>query len=280
MSISVKNNAGFQTKFEKNRGTCRCRGVLTILLLIFTMITIAMTLLYVGMHRDALPMERSKIDPPASSLQRLSPAVSTAIKNATTILTSVHQPPTVLHTTIRSKPPPSKATHHIHLIDNSEHIPGIDLHPLHSYTPHLLPNSSDPSTTQFPQELILGLAADTDPKYLAIFCGSLRKVNPLALVIIFMNKPILPRNKLIAKENNITLLPYEVHALQPDYLRKYHPSTLRWILYDQLFNLRHDHGYFGDSLKKIIALDVRDVAFQRDPFTLFAENDKKMLVFG
>jgi hypothetical protein len=52
--------------------------------------------------------------------------------------------------------------------------------------------------------------------------------------------------------------------LEPVYLRKYHPSSLRWIFYHQLFT---SSSKFTQAFDHILVADVRDTAFQSNPFS-------------
>ena len=125
-------------------------------------------------------------------------------------------------------------------------------------------------------DVVFGMAQDTDPRYLAVFCKSFRQVNQIAQVYIFINTPINLKSLEIAQNNNITLLPYNITDLK---YPKYHPSTTRWILYQSLFeqlmrqNNQPINRLESSSLQQYqpinhcLFIDVRDSYFQRDPFT-------------
>lgn len=99
-----------------------------------------------------------------------------------------------------------------------------------------------------------------------------------------MNEPIDAQVQTLATKNHITLITYTTADLEPTFLRPYHPSSLRWILYHRLLQLPIQLGahqqIFGDLVQKIITLDARDSAFQSDPFRLFTSEDPRLLVFG
>ncbi len=120
---------------------------------------------------------------------------------------------------------------------------------------------------------LIGLAANTDSKNIAIFCGSIRAVNKEASVVLFVNDPIPADQTKIFADYNIHTLSYDQSKLFPAFLHTYHPSSLRWIFYDRLLNLqvnnKHYQGiYFHQKFDKVIVLDIRDSTFQSDPFEL------------
>lgn len=131
------------------------------------------------------------------------------------------------------------------------------------------------------RDIIFGMAANIDPKYFAIFCSSFRQVNKEASVLILVNTSPNKRVVQLATQFHITLIEYDVKKLEPAFLRSYHPSSLRWILYDRILNLKVGTGVLlHHNIEKIIALDARDSAFQTDPFQLFRKNEGKLFVFG
>lgn len=127
----------------------------------------------------------------------------------------------------------------------------------------------------------IALAANIDPKYFAIFIKSFRKFNKEATMFVFVNKPVDNKVKELAEINDVMLIDYTIEELQPAFLQKYHPSSLRWVLYDRILSLPLQNGnVFGSVVEKVLALDARDSAFQRDPFALFSSTDDRLLVFG
>ena len=54
-------------------------------------------------------------------------------------------------------------------------------------------------------DLIIGMAQNTDPKNLAVFCKSIREVNKDVEVILFVNTPIPALHTKIANDNRIIL---------------------------------------------------------------------------
>jgi hypothetical protein len=96
--------------------------------------------------------------------------------------------------------------------------------------------------------------------------------------------PIDERTLELAASYSILLIPYDVQTLSPSFLKAYHPSSLRWILFDDLFYT--NSAFFSSSYQKILSLDVRDSAFQSDPFAAFSfhnespSSSSKLFVFG
>lgn len=111
------------------------------------------------------------------------------------------------------------------------------------------------------------MAANTDAKSLAIFCGSIREVSHNIDVVLFINKPVPPRHIDIAKRYDIVLHEYDVTTLEPLFIQKYHPSSLRWILFYRLLHFEHD-GLYLTKYKKVLFADVRDTVLQTNPFDL------------
>eukprot|EP01039_Chlorochromonas_danica_P005179 gene5179-5699_t len=93
------------------------------------------------------------------------------------------------------------------------------------------------STRQYQsRDLILGLAFNIDEKHLAIFAASLHSVSPNITVILFFNSQPTGRILSIIKEYNLHIICVDVNQLLPIVLRRYHPSTVRYILYDRLLH--------------------------------------------
>jgi hypothetical protein len=112
-----------------------------------------------------------------------------------------------------------------------------------------------------------GIAANIDIRNFAIFCGSLRNARINATTILFMNERIPKEHSEVAAKFNVLLLVYNRQQLEPSFIRIYHPSSLRWILFDWFFSIRN--GSYQHHFDRVLALDVRDSAFQTDPFELF-----------
>lgn len=159
-------------------------------------------------------------------------------------------------------------------------------------------------------DLVLGLAFDIDAAHLAIFSYSFRKHAPDAVVILFINFDVtaFPMVETILTRTRVLCVQIAPARLTPPFIRTFHPSSLRWILYDRLLNsaiVGNDTIYINQDkiddlymyravstdmnatttsptkpavpktlaslFNKIIALDVRDSAFQSNPFSLIPD---------
>ncbi len=123
-----------------------------------------------------------------------------------------------------------------------------------------------------------GIAVNTNSKNFAIFCGSFRANSADGEVIVFMNSPISDRLRLIAESSRVHIIEFDIATLEPLYVRKYHPSSIRWILFDRL--LRANEGALRKAFDRVLLVDVRDTMFQDDPFKLIAETSRIFHVFG
>lgn len=127
------------------------------------------------------------------------------------------------------------------------------------------------------RNVILGLAAYIDTRYLAIFVKSARMVNASTEIFLFLNKPSASQERIRALllESRVHVIEYENDLLEPRFIRAYHPSSLRWIFYHRFFS--NYAGYFGGLFDRAVVSDVRDVHFSADPFRhLDASNLPKM----
>jgi len=124
------------------------------------------------------------------------------------------------------------------------------------------------------KDIIIGMAQDTDPKNLAVFCGSLRRVSD-ADVVIFINAPVPERHREIAGKYNIQLIDFDLSSLDES-IRKYHPSTLRWPL---IYNFFKDSA-IQSKYNRVWMIDVRDSAFQKDPFVMLPAGESAFYAFG
>jgi len=110
------------------------------------------------------------------------------------------------------------------------------------------------------RNLVIGMAQGIFPENLAIFMGSLRQVSD-ASTVLFMDTPIHPQNRETARKFGATIIEFSADTLQPPQLRPYHPSSYRWpLIHDYVQQHRND-------IDRVLMVDVRDSAFQLDPFT-------------
>ena len=112
------------------------------------------------------------------------------------------------------------------------------------------------------KDLVIGLAKEIDAKNLAVFAASLRQTTTNCDLVLFVDRPSIDRTlNTIVERFQVDLIPYDPATLQPPQLRKFHASTLRWPLISRELDRRRSRNYRG-----VLFADVRDTAFQSDPF--------------
>jgi hypothetical protein len=114
------------------------------------------------------------------------------------------------------------------------------------------------------QDLVVGLGTGITPENLAVFAGSFREVNAKAALVLYLDAPLPDTHRTIVERYNITAIEFHVQLLEPVFLRKYHPSNYRWPL---LYRYIEEHS---GRYRKVLMADVRDTAFQQDPFGAFS----------
>jgi hypothetical protein len=124
-----------------------------------------------------------------------------------------------------------------------------------------------PNDSRF-RNLVLGLSQSCPPESLAIYAMSLRESSPWSDVVLLVNYPISLRILEIAQRTDIVLLEYKLGTLKPAFINNYHAASLRWILYHRYLSERG----IGSLYDKVLFTDVRDVAFQADPFPWLPSN--------
>ena len=123
-------------------------------------------------------------------------------------------------------------------------------------------------------DLVLGMAQNTDPKNIAVFCKSLRQVSS-AEAILFINEPIPDRHKEIAQQNGVTLRGFAPNRYG-EASGAFHPSTLRWALFQEFFQPEHTRARY----ERVWLIDVRDSYFQRDPFEMLPVGESALYTFN
>jgi len=129
------------------------------------------------------------------------------------------------------------------------------------------------SSSNSKKDIVIGMAQDTDPKNLAVFCSSLRKVTT-AEIVIFVNSPAPARHTEIAKANEVKLIPFDLSSLSME-MQSFHPSTLRWPLIYRFFQSEETRKLYG----RVWMIDVRDAFFQSDPFAMLPPDTSGFHVF-
>jgi hypothetical protein len=62
----------------------------------------------------------------------------------------------------------------------------------------------------------------------------------------------------------VVLVEYNTATLTPSFISRYHTSTIQWVLYDQFIS--QNEVLLSDKYDKVMFADVKDTAFQADPF--------------
>lgn len=122
-----------------------------------------------------------------------------------------------------------------------------------------------PNQVMEKRNLLIGIANNMDSETLAIFCGSAKRYVTSAAIVIYINGPNIPsRHMEIARKMGVTLLEYRPDSIKPDFLRTFHPSSIRWV-FDYALLGRNDGAFYG-KFERIAMVDIRDTVFQSDPF--------------
>jgi len=114
---------------------------------------------------------------------------------------------------------------------------------------------------------------------LAVFVKSLREHNRKCRIVIFLDENTYmqrsPLAKALCEKYDVTALPLTLSLLEPEEMRKYHPSTYRWPLLLNVLNasLEPKDPIIGQRITastfgKVLLADIRDTAFSSDPFTI------------
>ena len=117
-------------------------------------------------------------------------------------------------------------------------------------------------------DLTIGMAFNIEEGNLMVFISSLRQYSSCHILLFVDNITIgKARFQKIKKQFNVDVMSFDIAKLEPSFMQKYHPSTLRWILMDQYLKLH------SSNFQRILLADVRDTAFQSDPFQIIKEKN-------
>jgi len=108
------------------------------------------------------------------------------------------------------------------------------------------------------KNLVIGIATKLHSANIAIFVHSLRKQSDADL-LLFVEKNPHPRTASILEKNDVIVIYLDLDAISE------HVSTHRWRLIHQYL---HENQ---DVYSKILLADIRDTAFQSDPFQFVDE---------
>ncbi|KAJ1452843.1 hypothetical protein M885DRAFT_568237 [Pelagophyceae sp. CCMP2097] len=111
------------------------------------------------------------------------------------------------------------------------------------------------------RDLVIGLAQEIALKQLAVFVGSLRQVSTADCVLFVDEFSASAALDALTQQHRVEVVKYVPAKLEPELMRSYHPSSFRWPLISAYLEQIESRGYRG-----VLMADVRDSAFQRDPF--------------
>jgi len=104
--------------------------------------------------------------------------------------------------------------------------------------------------------------------------------SPKSEIVLFIDK-ISERARDIFTKYSVLALPFKVEELEPERMRKWHPSTSRWPLLLKYFEDHSAKVSRGEAkqYKRVVLADIRDMYFQSDPFALVDEEHPALHVF-
>ena len=120
-------------------------------------------------------------------------------------------------------------------------------------------------------DLAIGMAQGVHELNLAVFIKSLREFSQ-CVIILFMGLNMKGKSRVLCERYNVTVVMYDPKKIEPAFIRNFHPSTYRWFLMHQF--LKKSTVPF----KRILLADIRDTAFQADPFSIV--DDQGLYVFA
>jgi hypothetical protein len=99
---------------------------------------------------------------------------------------------------------------------------------------------------------------------LMTFAASLRQYTS-AHVVLFMDTPVSSVHTEICIRFHIEIQRFDLTSLTPSFMASYHPSSSRWpLIYNYLVEQEKQQVVYD----MILLIDVRDSAFQGDPFKI------------
>ena len=129
------------------------------------------------------------------------------------------------------------------------------------------PTSMSISSTGQKKNLAIGMAQGINDAQLCVFVASLRKYSPPigSDIVLFMDK-VSAKAREILDQHKVTAIEFSKDT-DPDIMamRDFHPSTYRWPMIHRYISSH------SSEINKVLLADVRDMAFQADPFTIVKE---------
>ncbi|CAM9275307.1 unnamed protein product, partial [Hapterophycus canaliculatus] len=116
-----------------------------------------------------------------------------------------------------------------------------------------------------PRDLCLGMAVGVSSAQLVTFAASFREVAPQADLVLFFEAPTSDRFKDIIEKLGILSLEIDRGKLEPAALRRYHPSSARWIMIQRFLDTK------GSDYERVLIADAGQVFFQGSPFDIIGD---------
>jgi len=120
------------------------------------------------------------------------------------------------------------------------------------------------------KDVVVGMAKGIAPKPLAIFLASLRQFSKSSDVVLWVDAKSLSDEKVVSlmERYNVEVRQFDPSTLEPTFTRKWHPSSYRWVLIHQFLS---SDEIDSRAYRAVLLADVRDTAFQADPFSIIDE---------
>ncbi|GAB5366428.1 hypothetical protein AAMO2058_001142800 [Amorphochlora amoebiformis] len=133
-------------------------------------------------------------------------------------------------------------------------------------SPNVKPPQKTPSQT-LRKDVVVGMAKGIAPKPLAIFVASLRKFSDCDMVLWMDEKSTKdPNTERIISKYRVEVRIFREENLNT-YAQKWHPSSYRWVLMNDFLKKEG----LKRSYRGVLMADVRDTAFQSNPFSILDE---------
>mmetsp|Transcript_4907 Transcript_4907/g.7263 ORF Transcript_4907/g.7263 Transcript_4907/m.7263 type:complete len:461 (+) Transcript_4907:134-1516(+) len=186
----------------------------------------------------------------------------------------------------------NEITHNIHTITKSSVNPHVKLKQLSAFKTstnstvlrratvtedsaimeHMIPDKTEQTRGILSKDVVLGMAKGIAPKPLALFLASLRKYceDTACDVILWVEQQSIEDEKVneLLKKHMVEVKVFSPDTLEPEYARGWHPSSYRWLLIHEFLSKEASRRDY----RAVLLADVRDTAFQDNPFKIIDEN--------
>lgn len=110
------------------------------------------------------------------------------------------------------------------------------------------------------KHLAIGMAQGINDAQLCVFVASLRKYSPSSYsdIVLFMDEVSVKAKEILEKYNTKVIV-FDIKSIK---MSDMHPSTYRWPMITSYIEMNKE------SIDMVLLADVRDMAFQGDPFSI------------